>query len=173
MLSPGRVAFYAKKNEAVNYRFRSWLKIHADPKELDQKFFSLHQELFAKYDCSRCRNCCKRYCGSIPIDEVGASAAALGLSETEFIEKYLKEEPDEDEHAYSTKHVPCDFLQEDGNCLLGDHKPDACKKYPHTDQPDRMESLLSFLKSVSVCPVAYEIIERLKQDYGFTRNTPI
>ena len=80
---------------------------------------------------------------------------------------------DLEEQAYHTKNIPCDFLQTDGGCLLGDFKPDSCKKYPYTDQPDRMGSLLSFLDSVSVCPVAYEILERLKQKYGFHFNTPV
>lgn len=26
---------------------------------------------------------------------------------------------------YLTKHKPCDFLQEDGSCKLGDCKPDS------------------------------------------------
>lgn len=26
---------------------------------------------------------------------------------------------------YQTKHKPCDFMQEDGNCKLGDCKPDS------------------------------------------------
>ena len=167
MLSPEKLNYYAKKNEKVNYRFRTWLKIHADPKELDEKFLALHKELFAEYDCSRCRNCCKRYKGLIPVDEVGRDAAALGLSEEEFRKKYLKEELDIEEDAFETKHQPCDFLQEDGNCLLGDNKPDSCKKYPYTDQPERMDSLLSFLGTISVCPVAYEILERLKEEYDF------
>ena len=173
MLRPRKLTFYAKKNEKANYRFRTWLKIHANPEELDEKFFRLHHELFAEYDCSRCRNCCKCYCGSIPVDEVGKDAAMLGLSEAEFRTRYLKEQLDAEEHAYQTKSVPCDFLQEDGNCLLGDHKPDSCKEYPYTDQPDRMGSLLSFLESVSVCPVAYEILEQLKKEYEFTSDTMV
>lgn len=36
-------------------------------------------------------------------------------------------------HADETKHKPCDFLQEDGNCKQSECKPEACKKYPYTD----------------------------------------
>ena len=59
------------------------------------------------------------------------------------------------------------FLMEDGNCKLGDCRPESCKKYPYTDQPERLYSLLGFLDVVSICPVAFEIYERLKQEYGF------
>ena len=173
MLSPRKVYYYAKKNERINYRFRTWLKLHADPDELDEKFYRLHQELFSAYDCGRCRNCCKQYCGLIPAGEVERDAAALGLSEDEFRKNYLQETIDMEEQAYHTKNIPCNFLQTDGSCLLGDMKPDSCKQYPYTDQPDRMGSLLSFLGTVSVCPVAYEILERLKQEYGFDSYTSV
>lgn len=45
-----------------------------------------------------------------------------------------------------------------GNC---------CKKYPYTNQPERLWSLYSVLEAVEVCPVAFEIFERLKSEYGF------
>ena len=42
-----------------------------------------------------------------------------------------------------------------------------CKKYPYTDQPDRWASLYSVLDVIEVCPVAFEIYERLKEEYGW------
>ncbi len=167
MLSPRKLSFYAKKNEAQNYKFRSWLKFHADPEDLDQRFLRLHKELFADYDCSRCRNCCKQFSGLIPKEDIERDAVALGMSESEFKAKYLLDEIDVAEQAYFTINKPCDFLREDGSCLLEYNKPENCKKYPFTDQPDRMGSLLSFLDTISICPVAYEIWERLKKEYGF------
>jgi Fe-S-cluster containining protein len=89
------------------------------------------------------------------------------MAEMDFRTKYLQDKIDEGEQAYSTKNKPCDFLQEDGSCLLGDNKPENCKMYPFTDRPDRMGSLLSVLDTISICPVAYEIWERLKKEYGF------
>ena len=43
----------------------------------------------------------------------------------------------------------------------------SCKKYPYTDQPERLQSLYSVLSAVEVCPVAFEIYERLKKEYHF------
>ena len=71
---------------------------------------------------------------------------------------------------YHTNHKPCDFLQEDGNCKPGNCKLDSCKKYPYTDQPERLCSLLGMLDTVSICPVAFEMFERLKKEYGFKRR---
>ena len=65
--------------------------------------------------------------------------------------------------------MPCHFL-ENGDCALGECKPANCGKYPYTDQSDRMGSLLSFIDSASVCPVVYEMLERLKKEYHFKKR---
>lgn len=43
-----------------NYRFRNYLKLHADEKVLDKQFSYLHNKYFKDYDCSKCRSCCKK-----------------------------------------------------------------------------------------------------------------
>ena len=165
MIKPENVQDEAAKKEYENKKFRTFLKCNADENELDQQFQKLHQELFAGYDCNSCRNCCKQYYGSIPETDVEQDAKHLNMDVRTFIHEYL--EPDENSTEYHTKNMPCDFLQEDGSCMLGDCKPLNCKNYPYTDQPDRLWSLYSVLEAVEVCPVAYEIFESLKQEYGF------
>lgn len=168
MLQPDKVQVEAKKRENENLKFRSYLKNHAEEEELDKQFLRLHQELFAEYDCSKCRNCCKLYHGSIPAEDIERDAEYLGISKEQFIDFFL--EKDRFGVNYQTKHKPCDFLQEDGKCKLGDCKPDSCKKYPYTDQPERLWSLYSVLQAVEVCPVAFEIYESLKQEYHFRKR---
>ena len=168
MLPPRKVKFEAGKKENENLEFRTFLKCNADEKELDQQFVKLHNELFAEYDCSRCRNCCKMYHGSIPAEDLERDAEYLGVTREQFTDCYL--EYNEVEENYETKHKPCDFLLEDGSCKLGDCKPESCKKYPYTNQPERLQSLYSVLDAVRVCPVAFEIYERLKKEYGFRKK---
>ena len=163
MIAPRKIKFEAKKKRNENYEFRIFLKGNADDKELDEQFHRLHKELFAGYDCSRCRNCCKMYQGSIPEEDLAQDAEHMGLTKEQFIEKYLADK--DGENRYQTQNAPCDFLDEDGNCCLGDCKPESCKKYPYTDQPDRWASLYSVLDVIEVCPVAFEIYERLKKEY--------
>ena len=165
MIVPRKVKFEAKKKENENLEFRTFLKCHADETELDKQFKRLHDELFSNYDCSRCRNCCKMYYGSIPSEDLERDAEFLNLTKEQFVERYLIKNEVED--TYETKNKPCDCLQEDGNCKLGECRPESCKKYPYTDQPDRLQSLYSVLNAVEVCPVAFEIYERLKKEYGF------
>ena len=139
MIAPRKVKFEAKKKENENIEFRTFLKCNADEKELDEQFKKLHEELFANYDCSRCRNCCKMYCGSIPEEDFEKDAEYLGITKEEFIKSYLMKK--ESENIYVTKHHPCDFLEKDGSCKLGEYKPENCRKYPYTDQPE-MQILL-------------------------------
>lgn len=105
------------------------------------------------------------YKANIPAGDIEQDAKFLEMSPEQFVSAYLEE--NEYGTDYLTKHQPCDFLQENGDCKLGDCKPDSCKKYPYTDQPERIFSLLSVLDTVAVCPVAFEIFERLKKEYGF------
>ncbi len=165
MIEPRKVKFESKKKENENLAFRTYLKCHADEETLDRQFRELHEELFASYDCSRCRNCCKMYAGSIPEEDVDRDAKCLGMTREQFMDTYLQDKTADGK--YQTKHMPCDFLESDGSCRLGDCKPDSCKKYPYTDQPERLQSLYSVLNVIEVCPVAFEIYERLKKEYHF------
>jgi hypothetical protein len=165
MVQPRKVKFMAKKKLNENMRFRTFLKCNADGEELDKQFLHLHNELFENYDCNGCRNCCKQYYGSIPAGEITRDAGYLNMEVSEFIDTYLVNEKAEEN--YRTKHKPCDFLEENGVCKLGECKPESCEKFPYTNKPGRMESLYSVLDAVEVCPVAFEIFERLKQEYHF------
>lgn len=114
MIPPRKVKFMAKKKENENIQFRSYLKNHADEKELDEQFFRLHKELFKEYNCNRCRNCCKMFYGSIPKEDIQKDAEHLKMSKKQFIDIFLRK--DEMTGEFRTKHKPCDFLQENGSC---------------------------------------------------------
>lgn len=169
MLSPNEVKKAAKQKEDENYRFRTFLKINADEKDLDKRFARLHEQLFKGYDCNQCRNCCKEFPGGIPAEDLEKTATHLDITKERLIDFFLESSVNH-EGEYRTKHIPCDFLKEDGSCMLGDCKPKSCKNYPYTNQPDRLHSLFSMLDAVEVCPVAFEIFERLKDEYRFYIN---
>lgn len=167
MITPEEIEYRAAQVEEENYAFRTYLKMHADSDKLDQQFLELHKELFSSYDCNSCRRCCKKYHGEIKKSDVGNIAASLEMEPDRFISEYLVEN---EEDTYKTKNAPCDFLQSDGSCLLGENRPESCKAFPYTDRPDRMGSLLSIVQNATVCPVVFEILERLKKEYHFDKR---
>ena len=107
MVHPDKVGVEAKKKEDENFKFRTFLKGHADEEELDEQFLRLHKELFADYDCSKCRNCCKMYKGSIPDEDLEKDAEYLGITVEQFVDFFLEKE--ELGIGYHTKHKPCDL----------------------------------------------------------------
>ena len=162
MFKPDEIVKKAKKRETQNLRFRTWLKNHADPEELDARFKALHEKLFADYDCTQCGNCCRMYQTTVQPSEMERIAKRLSITVFELNEQYLLRE--EDCHVFP---APCPMLQEDGKCRINDVKPEECCGFPYTDKPDRYWSLYGMMEYAGICPVVYEIIERLKQIYRF------
>jgi len=166
MIEPSKIRKIAEKYEDENLRFRSFLKNRADPDELDIQFKNLHNEFFPGYDCCQCNNCCKSFSISVTEEDVNRIAAHLGLTIEDFISGYLVRSSDGYDSEYEIKE-PCAFLNPDGKCAIQECKPEVCKEYPHTDMPDRIFSLYSVLSNAEICPVVFEILQRLKKIYGF------
>lgn len=164
MFSPEEVKNEAKRKEKENLRFRTFLKNCVDPDDLDRQFHALHSELFAKYDCCRCGNCCRAYCTILERDEIEAIAAYLNMSAESFADAYLAESAEGLE-----LKAPCAFLGDDGRCAIQECKPKECRDFPYTDRPDRWSSLYSILEFAEHCPVVYEMLEQLKEIYRFRR----
>ena len=145
------------------------MKNRADDDELDAQFLALHKELFDGYDCCKCANCCKAYNIVLDNDEVKRIASFLDLSESDYVAEYLiaADADADDEKPYKFKEKPCSFLCDDGRCRIQDCKPDACANYPFTDQPDRLSSMYGVIERAEVCPIVFEILERLKVMYRF------
>jgi Fe-S-cluster containining protein len=162
MIKPTQVKVKALRLEKQNLEFRSFLKNRADDDELDAQFLELHTELFATYDCSQCNNCCREFSVNIDSDEAESIAAFLGMTGSEFASKYLTEAD-----PWTEKLVnPCPFLGDDG-CQIQSCRPRVCEGFPFTDQPDRLSSMMSIIGHAEVCPIVFEILERLKVMYGF------
>ena len=166
MIEPDKVREAAEKKEEENWMFRTFLKMCADEKELDKQFKRLHEEIFSQYDCSKCRNCCREYTIEIPKKDLEKIAKELEMPKSLVIRTFLKKNPENGN--YQTKGKPCAFLNQEGVCILGHCQPESCKGYPFTNQPGRMGSLMDIVNNTAICPVVFEIYERLKTEYGFS-----
>jgi len=89
------------------------------------------------------------------------------MSEDDFAAKYLTDADPGGEKPYKFKETPCTFLGGDGRCQIQDCKPDECADFPYTNRPDRLSCMLGMIGHVEVCPIVYEILERLKVMYRF------
>ncbi len=161
MLSPDKLARVFKKVEDDNWDFRSFLK-GQDEKELDKLVHKMHKELFKDTDCISCSNCCRKIVPILEDKDIPAISSKLGISTEVFKRTYLKK--DEDGRMRINKK-PCPFLTDKG-CSIYDCRPEACREYPFTDKTDIMGRLITMVMNCEICPVVYEIFERLKEYYA-------
>ena len=157
MIEPLKLKEIAHRYADENFKFRKFLRNRADPDELDAHFAALHNELFADYDCCQCHNCCELYSVELTDEDAERIAAFLGLSKEALLQKYAD--------AGLEIKPPCPFLERDGKCRVQPCKPEECRGYPYTDQPDRIASLYGVMDFAEVCPVVFEIVQRLKRIY--------
>ncbi|MGD9611932.1 MAG: YkgJ family cysteine cluster protein [Kiritimatiellia bacterium] len=85
------------------------------------------------FTCRQCGACC-RWPGSVllaPAD-VAAAAAALGLSEQDFIDRHAVLARNRAQ--LTLQEAPggaCEFLQADGRCRIYAARPRQCRDFPH------------------------------------------
>lgn len=151
-----------QKAEALkkeNKSFYDKLK-RTKPKNLDNQFHTLHEEVFEEIDCLACANCCKTTSPIFYNRDIERLAKHLRLKPGELIDKYLRIDEDKD---YVLRQAPCPFLGSDNHCSVYEARPNACREYPHTDRK-RMEQILDLTyRNTIVCPAVLEITERLKK----------
>jgi Fe-S-cluster containining protein len=121
----------------------------------------LHKELFCSFDCVACSNCCKVIVPEISEKEIEAISKRLGIDKEEFKSKYLAKN---EEGNYEICKKPCPFLNENG-CSIYEFRPKNCREYPYTDKKHFTGRLINLIAQCEVCPIVFEIFERLKEHY--------
>ena len=131
------------------------------PKQLDKVMHVIHENVFECTNCLECANCCKTTGPLFTNKDIDRISDSLKIKPSQFVEKYLKMDEDDD---YVLQKTPCVFLGADNYCTIYDIRPKACREYPHTDRPKFYQILNLTLKNIEICPAAYEIVENLKKE---------
>ena len=129
------------------------------PKGLDATMEQLHDEVFARTNCLECANCCKTTGPLFTDADISRIAKHLRMKPGAFIETYLRLD---EEHDYVLQGLPCTFLGEDNRCAIYEHRPKACREFPHTNRKKFHQISHLTLKNVAICPAAFEIVEQMK-----------
>lgn len=133
------------------------------PKDLDQRFAEIHDEVFEEVDCLTCANCCKTTSPMFFEKDIERLAAHLKMKPGDFIAQYLFLDTD---GIYALKSSPCPFLGADNYCSVYEYRPKACREYPHTNHRKMLGKLDLALKNTEVCPAVEMILERVGRQYG-------
>jgi Fe-S-cluster containining protein len=152
---------FKKESEAAaaeNKKFLKGLK-KVNDRELDRLFHTAHDEVFEETDCLKCANCCKTTSPIFYQTDIDRMAPALKMRPGDFIEKYLRVDEDKD---YVLKSAPCPFLMDDNYCSVYEHRPKACREYPHTDRRKVSQILDLTYRNTLVCPAVLKILGRVR-----------
>ena len=142
-----------------NKKFLLGLK-KKNPRQLDEQFHSLHDDVFAKTDCLSCANCCKTTSPIFYPTDIERASKAVKLKPGQFTDKYLRIDEDND---YVLKNSPCPFLDKENYCSIYEDRPKACREYPHTNRKKMVQILDLTYRNTLVCPAVLEIVERMKK----------
>jgi len=142
-----------------NKRLLNRLK-KVNDRELDHLFHTAHEEVFEETDCLECANCCKTTSPIFYETDIDRLASALRMRPGEFIDRYLRIDEDRD---YVLKTSPCPFLMDDHHCAVYDHRPKACREYPHTDRKKVRQIMDLTFKNSLICPAVLKIIQRVEE----------
>ncbi len=151
----------AQKNDDKNFQFLRSLKMVSSPARIDALTRELHDDAFARIDCTRCANCCKTMPPALSDADVDRIAGHLGMTREAFIETYLL--PNREEGGYDMKELPCPFLGEDDRCTIYDARPDVCRRFPHTDSEHFASRSYQHSANAKACPAVFYVVERMRE----------
>jgi len=129
-------------------------------RKLDDLVQSAHAAVFAEINCLDCANCCKTTGPLFTPADIQRISRIFKMSRQEFADTYLKIDED---HDYVLQELPCTFLLEDNRCLIYEHRPKACRQYPHTDMVNQRRLLHLHQKNVLICPAVGDLLERIEE----------
>jgi uncharacterized protein len=145
-----------KKENATYLKQLSTLKSEKIPTTL----IEIHTDTFKKTDCLNCANCCKTTPPIIMTTDVNRISRHLQISSKQFVKTYTITDHNGE---MILKVVPCTFLASDNTCTIYDKRPEACRRYPHTDEKEYPKRISLNLLNTLICPAAYNILEKLKK----------
>lgn len=128
------------------------------PRDLDERFHQLHEEVFQRIDCLKCANCCKTTSPIFRELDIERIARKFRMTTQDFQKLYLRQDEEKD---WVLQSSPCTFLQADNTCFIYDIRPQACREYPHTDRKRMVQILNLTEKNALICPAVSEITKVL------------
>lgn len=157
----------------VKITLQNWEKISGEHQKLYKNFLAkagknavlkeipaLHEAAFEQIDCLQCARCCKRYSPRFKMPDIKRISKTLQLTETDFINKYLRYDEDGD---YVAVSAPCPFLGDDNKCSVYEDRPSDCKRFPYTDEDVILKRPQLTQKNSTFCPIVVSVLEGLME----------
>jgi Fe-S-cluster containining protein len=125
----------------------------------------LNETVTEQIDCTQCGACCKMLMINVEPAEAESVSAHLGISTTEFKEKYIEESL---QGQMIMSSIPCHFLK-DKTCTVYPNRFSECREFPHLDRKNFKDRLFGTLIHYAICPIIFNVVEELKIETGFKK----
>lgn len=155
--SPAELTALSKLYKEVLRKTVNRLK-KLDSKYVDEAVLKMHEEAFDLFDCLSCGNCCKSISPAINNLDIDQIAKSLRVKPSEVVVKYLQQD---DEGDFVFRSQPCPFIDSENYCSVYNHRPKACREYPHTNRRRFHQILNLSLLNAEICPIVYAILKKL------------
>jgi hypothetical protein len=132
------------------------------PAGLDEWFAEADQEAFAEIDCLQCAQCCKTTPPMLFEKDIERLAGHLRMRPGKFVEQYLVLDTD---GIYAMRSTPCPFLGADNYCSVYEHRPKACREFPHTTHRRMYQKMQLAVTNAAICPAVFRILEKLQRSF--------
>ena len=148
-----------KKSKKVEEKKTLNLLQRQKPRQLDTLMHKAHDKAFACINCLECANCCTTTGPLLTDKDISRLSKHLRMKDAEFVEEYVRVDEDGDQ---VFKSMPCPFLGADNYCSVYEHRPKACREYPHTDRVKQHQLLKLHLKNAEICPAVNHVLETVE-----------
>ena len=155
----------AERRSEENFDFRSFVKqaLNWSDKRLDALVRETFETVAAGIDCQQCGNCCRVLQAAVTEGDARRLARRLDLTAEEFEERYVAIGEFKEKTIAAT---PCPFL-EGCRCSVYEARPHDCRDYPHLHKRGFRSRMFGVLQNASLCPIAFNVLERVKAELRF------
>lgn len=164
-----RIKKLTEKNSRENIEFKLFLKMQ-NSRRIDAMVKELDKDIKANINCLDCGNCCHILQIPITDSDIKRISQTDKISFDTYTEKFT-EIDDEDGLRYMKKS-PCLYL--DGNfCKIYSDRMLACRAFPYIDKPNFTNRTQMMFAMAEVCPIVFNLLEKLKLSTDFHHNKMI
>jgi len=163
-----RIRALSGEKEDENWRFRTYVKgSDLSIAALDRLVWRHLDVVTRQIDCCACANCCKVMSPLLSARDIRRLADHLGIQKAQLINDYLR--PSDEKGKYAFAQIPCRFLHEQ-RCSVYDVRPGDCRSFPHLQKREFRSRLIDVIENCSICPIVYNVFERLKLEFWGRRR---
>ena len=131
-----------------------------NPRQLDSLMHEAHNTAFSCINCLECANCCTTTGPLLTDTDIKRISKHLRMKDADFVSEYVRIDEDDDQ---VFKSMPCPFLGTDNHCSIYEHRPKACRDYPHTDRVKQHQLLNLHMKNKEICPAVEQVLREISE----------